>query len=409
MFHFPLPNTSRWLTTLTIPERHNIRFFIPLLLVYGMALTTGSVFSLLWMKDKGFSLATIGIIGGIIPLCLAFMGNIAGTIGDGTGKRRWVIIGMLMICMLCVPVVYYLSPSIVLYVVTVLFFVSLRLAIPMLDSIISQLFPIRDDRSFNFLWLRSLTTLGGIIGLLAASKIYDAYGINNLPWISLGLLSVCLVLMLWFDDTGIPRHNRGAKYGMWALMGNLLQVPWFKPFILFNILYGLGNAFYYGFFTIHLQNIGLTKLEIAITFAAGLIMEIVIFFIGRRLIRNIRPTYLLAVCGIIAPIRWILFTQFDDVVWLSLVALLHGITFSLHWAVSSYYIQRNVPSSLSATAQTVWQSSCLEIPFTIIIPISGILYPIMGANIFILGAFITTLSICVSVYMIQNKPVGKTI
>ncbi len=409
MLLIPLPNKSRWLTTLTIPERHNIVFFIPLLLVYGMALSASSTFSLLWMVDKGFSLVTIGIIGGIIPLCLAFVGNIASTLGDGTGKRRIVIIYMLIVCMLCVPVVYYLSPGFALYIIAILFFVSVRVALPMLDSMISQLFPIRNDRSFNFLWLRSLTTLGAIVGLLGASKVYDTYGVDKLPWISFSLMAICLLLMLWFDDTGIPRHNRGAKYSMRAVISDLFQVPWFKAFLLFNALYGLGSAFYYGFFTIHLQNIGLTKLEIAITFGVGCAMEMGMFFVGRRLIRNFRPTHLLALCGVVAPIRWVLFAQFDDVLSLSLVALLHGITFSLHWAVSSYYIQRNVPPSLSATAQTVWQSSCLEIPLALMIPLSGFLYPIIGANMFILGAAITALSVFVAIYMIAQKPVGKDV
>ena len=393
-----------WIATLSAFEKRNVVFFVPLLFIYGMGLTSAGTFSLLWMIDKQFSLATVGILGGVIPLCISIFGNIASNIGDGTGKRRMVIMWAFVACMICVPMVYFMPSHVALYIITVLFFVSIRVSLPIFDSMITQMFPMRDNRSFNFLWLRSVTTLGGIVGVLAGSSMYDAFGIAVLPWVSLTLMFTCIILMLWFDDSGIPKHSQVKNHNILLVTKDLIQVPWFKPFILFNALYGLGNAFYFGFFTIHLQQLGFTQFEIAVTFAVGAFMEVMMFFAGRKIILRWRPTYLLAVCGCVAPVRWLLFSQFDSVFAQTIIASLHGITFSLHWAVSAFYIQRNVPASMSSTAQTIWQSANWDLPMAIIIPVCGVLYPVMGGDIFIIGATITASSLGVALYMILKKP-----
>lgn len=398
-----------WVKTLSNFEKRNIVFFVPLLFIYGMGLTSAMTFSLLWMIDKGFSLATVGILGGLIPLCISIFGNIASNIGDGTGKRRMVIIGAMVICMICVPMVFFIPPHFSLYILTIIFFVSIRVSLPIFDSMITQMFPMRDNRSFSFLWLRSVTTLGAIFGILIGSYMYDVLGIAILPWISLTIMFTCVILMVWFDDSGIPKHDQVQNHNVFLVTKDLIKVPWFKPFILFNLLYGMGNAFYYGFFTIHLKTLGFTQFEIALTFAVGCVMEILMFFAGRKILLKWRPTYLLAFCGIIAPIRWFLFAQFDSVLAQSMVATMHGITFSLHWSVSAYYIQRNIPASMSSSAQTIYQSANIDLPMTIIIPLCGMLYPIMGGDIFVIGAGITASSVLVAVYMILNKPSADSV
>lgn len=386
--------------TLSVSERKNVRFFIPLVMIYGVGFAAIITFGLLWLKFKGTPLSIVGFIGGIIPLFTFVVGNLAGSIGDYTGRRRRVLATIFIICMGMVPIMYTVQAGVLLYVTSTIFLVGMNILLPLLDALLTQLFPLQKNRSFSFLWIRGLLTLGFLIGTLGIGGFYDIYGVLTFPWVGFCVLGVLLLLILWFDDSIIPKHAKDENQGsLLNTVQDLWAVPWFKGFLLFNLLYGVGNAFYFGFFVIHLENIGLTNMQIAITISLGAFTEVVMFFVGHKFVKKYRPTVLMSICAVFAPIRWILFSQFTDVVSLSLVSLLHMVTFGVHWVVCGVFIQKNVPISLISTAQNAWQSCCMFIPMAIILPISGVIYPILGENMFLIGAGISAMSLFVAVYM----------
>lgn len=395
---------TQFIHSLSDNERKNIVFFVPLLFVFGWALTIPA-FALLWFTYKGANIATIGILGGAIPLGIFVFGNIISSMSDASGKRKYYIMSILILCIAKIPIMILIPKNIALYMSATLFFVGISIMLPQMDSLIVRLFPIQPNRNFSYLWLRAITTVGFIIGFLVSGKLYDVYSMAMLPWASLIILGICSIIVVWFDDSSIPAHNtQSDTTKFWHIFPDVMRVPWFKAFLLFNLLYGLGGAFYNGFFTIHLTQIGLSNLQIATTISVGCISEIIMFFIGRKIIQKTRPVYFLALCGSVAPIRWILFSIFTDFTPLAVIAGLHGITFALHWCACVYYMERNIPPSLGNTSQNLWQSACLSIPMIVILPLSGILYPIMHANMFLVGAGIAIISTLVPLYMILAKP-----
>ncbi len=388
------------LNTLSISERTNVKVFVPLVVIYGVEFAAIISFGLLWLTYKQVPLHIIGIIGGVVPLLTFAVGNFAGSIGDYTGNRRRVLAVIFGVCIAMVPIIHTVPSGWVLYIAGTVFLVGANVQLPLFDGILTQLFPLQENRSFSFLWIRGLLTLGFLIGTLWVGKFYDVYGLVALPWVGLALLVCTLVLIMGFDDSTIPKHGRDMPQDtLWHTVKDLLQVAWFKAFLLYNILYGVGNAFYFGFFPIHLQTIGFSNMHIALTISLGALTEVIMFFIGHTFVNRYRPTQMMIVCAVVAPVRWVLFSQFTDVGALTLVASLHMITFSLHWVVCGSFIQKNVPISLVSTAQNAWQSCCMFIPMAVVLPISGVIYPIIGGNMFLIGAGVSFASVFVAVYM----------
>ncbi len=392
------------LHTLSASERNNARFFIPLVMIYGVTFAAIISFGLLWLTYKQVPLHIIGIIGGVVPLLTFIVGNFAGSVGDYTGKRRRVLVGILSTCIIMVPIIHTMPNGWILYIAGTLFLVGVNVQLPLFDGILTQLFPLQPNRNFSFLWIRGLLTLGFLIGTLWIGRIYDVYSLIALPWVGMGLLICTLLLLIWFDDRIIPKHAQNPeKDSLLNTVKDLIQVPWFKAFLLYNVLYGVGNAFYFGFFPIHLQTIGFSNINIALTISLGALTEVIMFFIGHAFVKKYRPTQLMIICAVVAPVRWILFAQFTSVIALTLVSGLHMITFSLHWVVCGFFIQKNVPISLVTIAQNAWQSCCMFVPMAVVLPLSSIIYPTLGGNMFLIGAGVSFLSIFVARYMWVNR------
>ena len=383
----------------------NIAFGFGIYGTFGLLFGSVGLFAIVWLLDRGVALSIASTMGGITTLATIFWLAIVGRYADKTGKRKQVIQGQLCVGILVMVCLMWAPHTYVVYTGYVVFFTLFTAILPVADSLALHIAPIRSDIKINFLWFRSTLSIAYAIGMVGIGWIFDVLGIHILPYVALILLVAILAVTILLDDSKIAKHD-SDKNQKGAIL-DLLSVPWVKGFYLFILIYGLGSAFYYGFVIVHYDSLGFTKMQSGIIILFGNAMETLFFLFGKPIINRYRPLCLLVFCGLVASLRWWVFAGTTDFYGLCAITLLHGITFGMHQSVSAYFIQLNIPSSLSSTAQSVLQTCFVHIPFTIVLPIVGAIYPILGGDMFKIGAGITFISAVLGAWLLLIKPPSK--
>jgi MFS transporter, PPP family, 3-phenylpropionic acid transporter len=120
---------------------------------------------------------------------------------------------------------------------------------------------------------------------------------------------------------------------------------------------------------------------------------IVFFFIGPRLLERMGPARTAAMCAGAGLLRWTVMAQTSWWPALMLVQPLHGFTFALLHLACMRILSRIVPSSLSATALTVYGTLGAGLSSVLLTLASGPLFKYLGPAGFWVMAALCALAI----------------
>ena len=393
-------------TTIIQNTYTNLFFCLVAYTFLGIFMGSLGFFALLWLLEQNIPLTVATTLAGLNTITTIFFANWFGHYADTRANGRKRVIQFLLLSSIIVIALWAVIDN--PYVISILFVLGSALTgtiVPLLDSITVQSMPIRDDRKINFTVLRTGMTIGYVIGTITFGHIIDIYGINVLPYIGIVFLIIIALATPTLNTDSIPYQQ--SKKGNVLL--DVMSIPWFKHFLLINLIYGLGTAFYYGLVSVYFADLGFAKRDMGIILLFGNITETIVFLFGKKIIQRFRPLQLMAFCGIIAALRWYSLSEFTGFFEIGLITALHGITFALYHSSASYYIQRNVPASMSSSAQTAFQTSLVFLPFTLLFPLGGYLYAILQSNVFQISACISLLSVILCLWTLSRKdPVPET-
>ena len=162
------------------------------------------------------------------------------------------------------------------------------------------------------------------------------------------------------------------------------------------------HAVYYGFGTIHWQKAGISEVVIGMLWAEGVIAEVLVFIWGGKILRNTSPIRLIYLGGLAGIIRWI-GTGFDDnLIILSILQLLHGITFGATHIGIIYYIGYNVSEDLSATAMGLY-AAVTGLVMGLMAIASGKIYAILGGQAYFVVALISALGCILCLFSLVRR------
>jgi PPP family 3-phenylpropionic acid transporter len=143
----------------------------------------------------------------------------------------------------------------------------------------------------------------------------------------------------------------------------------------------------YGFGTLHWLRAGHDKDTIGLLWAAGVVAEVVLFAVGRGAVARLGPIRLLLLAGIAGMLRWVVAALSTDLTVLALIQLLHGLTFGAAHLAAMYYLMREVPPGLAATAQGLYGALAWGALFGLTMLASGSLYAAFaGAAFYVMAA-----------------------
>lgn len=237
-----------------------------------------------------------------------------------------------------------------------------------------------------------------------------SYGRMRL-WGSVAFISMVLVLG-WFIDQfsikiilsviliasilqavialGIPRprigpvntipFGQGLKY--------LLHLR-FVVFMISAFMMLLSHGAYYGFFSIHLKNLGYSTTFISGCWALASFAEIGVMIFSNRIFKKFSLQVVLTFSFLFAVIRWLALYRISNAGAILIFQLSHAITYGTFHMASILYVDQLIPKEVKTLGQGINNALTYGLGLMVGFYISGMLYEIFGtAPLFAVSALL---------------------
>ncbi|RED50871.1 MFS transporter [Aestuariispira insulae] len=332
-----------------------------------------------WLKGEGFSENEVGLILGAAFWLKVIIGPLFSSLADITGRRKlW----------LAVLAIGYFFVVLSLHQVTGFWPVALLWALG--GAMFTTQIPISDSISVLAVRQRALdygsARLWGSLSFIVVSLLAGWYVQGGENSLILELLTWCTglaVLAVLFLPDLRSNRSKGSKASFWEAF----RIPEFRTFVWIAASIQASHAALYGFASLHWQAAGLSESQIALLWAEGVVIEVLVFAFGRRLLIKLDIIGLLSLAILGGTLRWFVMGLTTDLVWLIAIQSLHACTYAAtHLAVVTF-ITRRIPDHLGASAQGLYDVMAMGIIFGGAMWISGELYgALQGKTFWVMGA-----------------------
>ncbi|KHA61642.1 MFS transporter [Vibrio variabilis] len=349
------------------------QYFVGFFFAYGVYLP----FWALWFEEQGVSPTDIGLLVGIgfATRCVA---NLVLT-------PRLHKVEHLM------PALRWLSFASLLFIAFHFFtggsFWMMALATVLFNLCCGPVVPLSDAMANYYSRLKMLdygrTRLWGSIAFIAGSTVVGflvaQYGSDMILFTALAGIAAALIFSMRrinpMPVTEVEEHTERPK-----LMDLLREGPVVKFLVLVALIQG-SHAAYYSFSSIYWKEAGYSEDIIGYLWSLGVVSEVAIFALSKRLFAGwtLRALFVVAAIGVI--VRWGLTASTTMLLALVLIQLLHGVTFAIGHIAAIQYIQDSEPRKMVAL-QALYNAIPLGAFIALMTTLSGWGYEHWGANVF---------------------------
>lgn len=200
-------------------------------------------------------------------------------------------------------------------------------------------------------WLGESAIIGIIIGWLVILGV----GISLKP-------SVC------FSEQSQRRQSETTSY--WQLFK---QPTTFKMLVAISLIQA-SHAAYYAYSTIYWQSAGISTQQASLLWGLAVCAEILFFFFSKKWFKSWKIQHLIVISAFASMLRWTLLASTTDMAILSLMQVLHALTYGMgHYAMIRYISAQPVEQIAKLQALYFGLASCVVMAlFTFI---AGMIYP----------------------------------
>ncbi len=150
-------------------------------------------------------------------------------------------------------------------------------------------------------------------------------------------------------------------------------------FLICAFLMLASHGTYYGFFSIHLENLGFGTTFIGFAWALASIAEITVMIGSRKLFAAFALEKVLVFAFFVAAIRWVMMYLADTAALILLSQLLHAVTYGAFHMASILYIDRKSPKNSKTFGQALNNSVSFGLGMMIGVFINGYAYDLIEA------------------------------
>ncbi len=190
-------------------------------------------------------------------------------------------------------------------------------------------------------------TVSFILVVTAAGQLCERSGIKIIVPVILGLSMAQAVLSFRFPPIPVRRKLRLSGAG--PLFGNRETVL----FLAGGFFMLAGHGAYYGFFSIHLEELGCSPGFMAVSWVAAVSVEIIIMLHSRWITHRFRLEILLIFSCVMAVVRWLLLAFFTGIHMILASQLLHAFTYGSFHIAGILWISRRMPAEAGTLGQAV--------------------------------------------------------
>jgi MFS transporter, PPP family, 3-phenylpropionic acid transporter len=167
-------------------------------------------------------------------------------------------------------------------------------------------------------------------------------------------------------------------------------------FLLCVLLMHASQGAYYGFFSIHLADLGFRDSDIGIQWAAAATSELTIFFFASVILNRFSFSYLFRICLLLAALRWYWIYQARSYFWLTLSQGMHAFSFGLFHITCLRLIHTIFPEGFRSIGQALLSSMGWGLGTVLGVLISGYLWEEYGAATYLFSSGIAITGFVIS-------------
>jgi len=324
----------------------------------------------LYCYHLGFSGLRIGVLSAVRSMALIVFPLIWGALADRLDARRPIYI----LCNFCSAIIWMLYlfstdfwPMLAITIFYGMFFAPI---ISFLEAFTMDLLG-REKKSYGR--IRAWGSISFIITVLVLGKVIDMYSVEIIV-----VLILAGSLILSFISTRIPGGQIAKKERLSGEAKSLLQTR-VLVFLFCAFLMLVSHGAYYGFFSIHLENLGYGTTFIGLSWALASAAEILVMLRSDRIFGRFSIESVLIFAFMTAALRWLILFSARSAAVILLSQTLHAATYGAFHIASILYIDHLAPEKAKTSGQAVNNAISYGLGLMIGFFFNGYLYEITGS------------------------------
>jgi PPP family 3-phenylpropionic acid transporter len=324
----------------------------------------------LYCYNLGFSGLQIGVLSALRSVALVLFPLIWGALADRLNKRRPIYI-------LC----NIISTSIwVFYLFTIEFWPILLITIfygmfyaPIISFLEAFTMDVLGKEKKNYGRIRAWGSISFITMVVALGKVIDLYSVDVIL-----ILILCGSILLAIGSVRIPTIKPQKKDRISPKARSLLTTR-VVVFLFCAFLMLVSHGAYYGFFSIHLANMGQGGTFIGISWALASTAEILVMIRSEKLFSRFSLENVLTFSFGVAAIRWLILFYATSPAVIVASQLLHAVTYGMFHMASILYIDKMAPQTSKTIGQAVNNAVTYGLGLMVGFFLNGYLYEKIGS------------------------------
>lgn len=356
---------------MTTTENHSFKFVIgtQYFLYFGVLGIFLPYFNL-YCYNLGFSGLQIGLLSALRSVALVLFPLIWGAIADRLSKRRPIYI-------LCNTV----STSIwVFYLFTIEFWPILLITIfygmffaPIISFLEAFTMDVLGKEKKSYGRIRAWGSISFITMVIVLGKVIDLYSVDVIL-----ILILCGSILLTIGSVRIPaiqpqKKDRISPKARSLLTGRVVV------FLFCAFLMLVSHGAYYGFFSIHLANMGRGGTFIGTCWALASTAEILVMIRSEQLFSRFSLENVLTFSFGVAAIRWLILFYATSPAVIFASQILHAVTYGMFHMASILYIDKMAPQTSKTLGQAVNNAVTYGLGLMVGFFLNGYLYEKIGS------------------------------
>jgi PPP family 3-phenylpropionic acid transporter len=324
----------------------------------------------LYCYNLGFSGLQIGVLSGLRSVALVLFPLIWGMLADRLNIRRPIYILCNAVSTAIWVTFLFTAEFWPMLIITVFYGMFYAPIISFLEAVTMDVLGA-EKKSYGR--IRAWGSISFIVMVLVLGKIIDLYSVDIIL-----VLILAGSLMLAAISVRIPAIQAPKRDPLTPGAGSLLE----KRVIVFlfcAFLMLVSHGAYYGFFSIHLADLGFGSTFIGITWALGSTAEILVMIKSDKIFSRFSLENVLFFSFLVAAFRWIILFFAESATVILLSQILHAVTYGTFHMASILYIDRLAPEKAKTLGQAVNNALTYGLGLMVGFFANGYVYEITGS------------------------------
>lgn len=324
----------------------------------------------LYCYHLGFSGFQIGTLSAFRSVTMVVFPLIWGAMADHFHIRRPIYIACNILSTLIWTGYLYTTDFKIMLIITVSYGVFYAPIISFLEAFSMD---ILGPEKKSYGRIRVWGSINFIVIVIILGKLIDVYSIDMI--LVLVLIGSSLLSMMSFR---VPRVVSAEKDSFSTHAKELLK-PRVIIFLICGFLMLVSHGAYYGFFSIHLENLGYPRAFIGIAWALASTAEILVMVQSGRIFRRFSLETVLIFSFVIAALRWLTLYFAQSQVLILFSQVFHAITYGAFHMASILYMDQLTPDRAKTLGQAVNNAIQYGLGLMVGFFLNGYLYEITGS------------------------------